>query len=573
MRLPVLAACAVALVASVASRANAQPPTSLDVSAHGVSYYSDRYIVTADGGVRVRLSDGTILTGDTFSMDLKLNRFLLAGNVHLNGLHARYAGAACAGYPDLDRTYFLSASGTPDRWTFFGDDWTDTHAGREQPGDAFFFPDLSGQKPYIIAHGVTIIPKTNATFSEAGVRIGIGYAPTPRYVVTFSANSHFLENGFFGARGDISLPFNGSAHSITALHLRNDAVNGTYLALDQHFVWDRDWIVMSINPLTQEERQYNLIGYKRWSPGFESRLFGQVSEGQPGGPIGTPISASSYGNLQLNFGLRRSGLGFNFDQYNWTLLGIQNLQFDMQYFKLQLEHPMDLSVGWTGYENRLGRTPLLFRLRSGVGYAHDQWGEGGYLGEPAPENIWWHYAGGTIYTPSYKLGKFYTLTASFDKQRTTFSLPHHVDQSTFSSSISRQFGHLSSYLAWQSTTTGDYWGSRQTEVYPPIQNCVYSGGYGWFCGLGAWSGFGTTRAASLGLTYTPTPYFTWSVGLSHHRDTPNPVPGFWGQPPWQFGTDIRFRVARQWGLDFTRAYYFNFANERWTPQWGVSVTP
>ena len=39
-----------------------------------------------------------------------------------------------------------------------------------------------------------------------------------------------------GGRADVGIPFNGSAHSLSALHVRNDAINGTYLAFDQHFV-------------------------------------------------------------------------------------------------------------------------------------------------------------------------------------------------------------------------------------------------------------------------------------------------------------------------------------------------
>ena len=131
------------------------------------------------------------------------------------------------------------------------------------------------------------------------------YLPSPRYVVTFSSNSHFAENGFAGARADVALPYNGSEHSLTALHLRNDAFNGTYLALDQHFVWDKDWIVAPIDPLTQEQRQYNFIGYKRFSPALEGRLFLQESAAQPG-IFNRPINAAAFGEIDVGAGLRRS---------------------------------------------------------------------------------------------------------------------------------------------------------------------------------------------------------------------------------------------------------------------------
>ncbi|MDB5039923.1 MAG: hypothetical protein JWN27_649, partial [Candidatus Eremiobacteraeota bacterium] len=274
--------CSSATTAGAATAAAGSSLASLDVTAKNVDFFYNRFIVTADGDVRVRLSDGTTVTGQTFTMDLKLNRYLVAGDVHVDGPGIHVAGAALAGYPDLDRTFFLPAAGTPERYTYFGGDWTNPHAGREQPGDAYNFPDLTAERPYIYATAVRIVPKTNALFTFPHIYTAGVYTPLPRYMVTFSANPHYFENGFAGARADIALPFNGSEHSLTALHLRNDAFNGTYLALDQHFVWDHDYIVAAIDPLTQEERQYNLIAYKRFSQKLETRLFVQESAAQAG---------------------------------------------------------------------------------------------------------------------------------------------------------------------------------------------------------------------------------------------------------------------------------------------------
>src|ERR1700739_3143465 len=107
--------------------AGAETTRSVELHARVIDYYSNRFILTADGNVRARLSDGTVVSGDTFSIDLKLNRFLIAGNVHVDGPRIHQAGAAFAGYPDLERFYFLTEGGTPDRWTYYGLDFTDTH--------------------------------------------------------------------------------------------------------------------------------------------------------------------------------------------------------------------------------------------------------------------------------------------------------------------------------------------------------------------------------------------------------------------------------------------------------------
>jgi hypothetical protein len=51
------------------------------------------------------------------------------------------------------------------------------------------------------------------------------------------------------------------------------------------------------------------------------------------------------------------------------------------------------------------------------------------------------------------------------------------------------------------------------------------------------------------------------------------VPGLYGQPPVQFTGDVRVRLARQVQVDLTRSYYFNFADQRWTPQFGIQFSP
>src|SRR5947209_2824611 len=90
-------------------------------------------------------------------------------------------------------------------------------------GSAVYFPELAGERTYIRAAGARITPRTNVMFDDARVYTAGVYLPSPRYVVTFSANPHFFENAFAGARADVGVPFNGSAHSSSALHVRNDA--------------------------------------------------------------------------------------------------------------------------------------------------------------------------------------------------------------------------------------------------------------------------------------------------------------------------------------------------------------
>ncbi|GAC1659198.1 MAG: hypothetical protein NVS4B13_03400 [Candidatus Elarobacter sp.] len=579
MRLPVLLAF-LTLFASATSVASAAPATSLDVTAQRVNFFSNRYIVTADGDVRVRLSDGTEIRGETFTMDLKLNRYLVAGGVQLEGASVREPGAAFAGYPDLDRSYFLPAGTEPERWTYYGLNWADKHVGREQPGDAFNFPDLTGERPYIVAKGARITPRTNVLFTLPQIYTAGVYLPQPRYVVTFSANSHYFENAFAGARFDVGLPFNGSEHSLTALHVRNDAINGTYLAFDQHFVWPQDWIVFGIDPLTQEQRQYNLIAYKRWSPKVEARLFTQVSAAQRG-LIYEAENSAGFGEIQLNAGLRRSGLSYTQDNYYQYLQGLPYGLTDLtrprgDYDPRWREHPMNATLAWNGFENRLvkGPAPVLFRLRSGLGLAHDQYGEITYPGQPTAPDAWYHYLGGTVYTAPIRLPGRLALTASYDRQRTWFNVAKHneVAETRLSVSGAQERRHLRYFLAYGVTNIGDYWGDKQLAVYAPNPDRITTA-FGTYSGQAAWRGLATQRGYTGSLVFTPTPYFELAGTLARHYDFPAPVPGAYGQPPWQFTGDVRVRLAKQILVDFSRQYFFNFANERWTPQFGIQFSP
>ncbi|HEY0615579.1 MAG TPA: hypothetical protein VGC96_13090 [Candidatus Elarobacter sp.] len=577
----VVVAFATVLLASAASLASAAPPASLDVTAKAVTFYSNRFIVTADGDVRVRLSDGTVIAGETFTMDLKLNRYLVAGDVHVDGPTIHQLGAAFAGYPDLDRSYFLPASGTPERVTYYGLDWANPHPGRQQPGDAFVFPDLSGERAYIYAVGARIVPHTNVLFDQARVYTAGVYLPTPRYVVTFSPNSHFYENAFAGARADVGVPFNGSAHSLTALHLRNDAFNGTYLAFDQHFVWDKDWIAFGIDPLTQEQRQYNLIGYKRWSPKFETRLFTQVSAAQAG-IINRADNAAGFTQLQVTGGFRGSSLTFTQNNYWQYLLGFPRGLTDLtvarpDYDPRWREHPMDSSLVFTGSATPIvrGRFSVSVQPRAGVGYAHDVYGYGGYPNEqPGPQTLWYHYVGGSVASSQVRLPLNLSFNASYDRQRQWYSEPHHVDTGDLRLTLAgaQQKVSLRYFLAYEVKTTDDYWGAQQLSAYPAAPDVAVTS-FGTFGGQRAFRGLGTSRGYISSMIYTPTRFFELNVGLSRFYDTPAPVPGLYGQPPWQLTTDVRLRISRQVLLDVSRFYYFNFANERWQPQFGIQFSP
>ena len=85
----------------------ARAETVIHLKANHVAFYYNRFLLEADGGVRVSVSDGTTITGQSFSMDLKLNRFVVAGSVHVSSPAGSQDGAALADFLDFSRVYFV----------------------------------------------------------------------------------------------------------------------------------------------------------------------------------------------------------------------------------------------------------------------------------------------------------------------------------------------------------------------------------------------------------------------------------------------------------------------------------
>ncbi len=186
----------VVLVASAAARAAApaptptpQPPsTIMYLNATKLDFYYNRFLIEGDGNVRIRTSDGFTVTGDSFSMDLKLNRFMVAGHVTLHDASGTVNGAAIADFLDFRRIYFVPVTSEPDRWTFLDGDLAHPVKGREMPGDAFYFPSVS-EHPSITGTGAVIGTKNYVRFINAHTYFLNAGIPLGTYVVNFSLES------------------------------------------------------------------------------------------------------------------------------------------------------------------------------------------------------------------------------------------------------------------------------------------------------------------------------------------------------------------------------------------------
>lgn len=535
---------------------------ALRLSADRVAFYYDRFLVTGDGNVSLRMDDGSTIVGHTFYMDLRSNRFMIAGGVHLHNAKYDIDGAAFSDFLDFKRAYFVPLTDSPDRWTFVNGDYGQPKKGREMPGDTFNLPELNHDHVFLYAKTATIRPGESVQFNPARISIGLAYIPTPGYFLNFSPNPNLAANSLSGAYFDGPYNFAGSKHSLSTVHFRYDQINKGYVAFEQHFATDRSYAVFSVNPLNRPQKQFNLGLYDRLTPTLQIHTFSELFTNQSG--FSQPRSAGQFTTVQLTQALSHSYVQLTGHQYNTSLLAASS--------EADMHHSFDSQLIWTGFDHRLPRTPLTYRVRSGFGYYHDGLGVQNFGGVNYTTQ-WANILGITLYTPSFKLANNTYLNASFDKQRQNFQALHHIDDSSFAVSFSRTIQtKAAAYLSYNVQNIGDFYGSQQLVAYPATTPISPFDGRS-YPGYAAFRGFGTLRSLGGSLVLTPNPNFALVVGAQVNHDFPAPIPQYVGRPPYVAFGEMRVRLTRTLQVDITRQYYFNFGNQRWSPQFGILFGP
>lgn len=563
----------------------------LTVSARSLTFYNDQYLLEGDGQVQVRMSDGTTISGDAFSMDVKANRFLVAGHVHLRSSGGNLDGAALSDFIDFNRVYFVPVISQPDRWTYLDGNYTQPAKGRQMPGDAFAFPEVHSQKTLRAATAV-VDPRHYVRFSGVTSYIaGVGI-PLPSYYVNFSSDPNLSQNSLSGSSGDITYNVTGNEHSITAVHARYDSINKFYGSVEQHFSGSHEYAVFSVNPLTRPDKYANLILEDRLGKNFEIRSFSQLHTMQSW--LTQPTQASQFTYVVATQALPQSSLQAVGTFTNYNLLGPASLGPPV-FNTASLNHPSSLQLTASSFPHRIAKTPFYEMTRLGYGFYHDS-----YLAGPTANPVQYQgttyvtnynrMAGFTLYTPTIKLGnkdnsyKTYIVTATYDQQRQWYSVPHYVDNINANASLSRTFSQaLNSYVQYGIVQTNDIYAKGG------YGDCVVPANTPPLCYAG-FLGKATLRTTTLGINFAPSPSFYAGITARHHDDFPKPVASlaqlpptnvlgqslynnFLGQPPYDISGEVRTTILPHLTLDVQRTYYFNFGNLRWTPQFVVQVIP
>ena len=626
--LVVLVASATALAAAPAPTPSPQPPTTiLYLDAKRLDFYYNRFLIEGDGNVRLRTSDGFTVTGDAFSMDLKLNRFMVAGHVTLHDATGTVKGAAIADFLDFRRIYFVPVTGEPDRWTFLDGDLVHPAKGREMPGDAFYFPSIN-EHPSITGSGAVIGTKTYVRFINAHTYFLNAGIPLGTYVVNFASNQYFAQNTLSGASVDLTWNMAGSPNALTALHLRYDPTYKTYLSVEQHFVGEHEYAILSVNPATRAEKWWNLALYDKLGSRFQIQSFTQYYAQQNW--LSAPQAAQQTTFLNATYAFPHSYLTASSQLTNYSLLGPGGIENGAK-LGGSLDHPSQVQVTATSFQNRIANLPLYEQIYEGYGFNHDTVGANQYLqgspgsmqppiptpglqayGAPCPNQhgvinhgqptyfcpvyttIWNTVLGFNLFTPSIKLNpeastyQTYYFNASFNKQYQWNSLPHWINTSSENFSISRQVSRaLNAYAGYQILNTADNYINGGYTPCEPVNTST--------CPLSftSFRGVSTERTTSLGINAAPNPEFNFSLLLRHHTDYPIPVPGLFGLPPnniigqplytsylgqapYDATGEVRFKILSHALLDLSRTFYWYgnpYRTTFWQPTFVVQVLP
>jgi len=580
----------------------------------------------ADGNVRLRTSDGFTVSGDAFSMDLKLNRFMVAGHVTLHDATGTVSGAAISDFLNFRRIYFVPVTTEPDRWTFLDGDLAHPVKGRVMPDDAFYFPIIS-QRPSITAGGAVIDTLTYVRFINSHTYLAGLPVPLGTDVVNFSSNQYFAQNTLSGATVDLTWTMAGSPNALTALHARYDPTYKTYLSIEQHLVGDHDYAVFSVNPATRAEKWWNLLLYEKLGSRFQIQSFTQYYTQQNW--LSEPRAAQQTTFINATYAFPHSYVQATSQLTNYNVLGPGSLE-EPNSIAGNLSHPSQVQLTATSFQNKIGDLPLFEQIYEGYGFNHDTVGALQYLnGFPPywpphdppipvpglqaygalcphpPSTVYTYYCpvyttiyntvlGANFFTPALKLNnppspyQTYYFNAAFTKQYQWNSLPHWISTESTNFSISRQFTRaLHTYLGYQIQNVGDHYINGGYLPCEPVNT--------YFCPLSftSFRGVSTLRTTSFGFNDTPNPEFNFSLLVRHHDDFPIPVPGVFGLPPnnilgqplysWYLGEppydatgDVRFVIFPHALADISRTFYWYgnpYRTQFWQQNFVIQILP
>ena len=442
------------------------------------------------------------------------------------------------------------------------------------PGDAFYFPSVS-EHPSITGSGAVIGTKTYVRFINAHTYFLNAGIPLGTYVVNFASNQYFAQNTLSGASVEPTWNMAGSPNALTALHLRYDPTYKTYLSVEQHFVGEHEYAILSVDPATRAEKWWNLV-YEKLARAFKFRVYAvhRTANWLQRAASGATDDLSQR-DLCLSAFVRDGVLAAHELQPSRACRDPKRGQA-----RRQPRPSFAGSAHATSFQNRIAKLPLFEQIYEGYGFNHDTVGGNQYLqgfpgeGPPIPTPGLQAYGApcanqhGAPRLPGRSISARSTRRSGI---RSSVQPLHAVDQAQSRSqhlsnlllqrqlqqtvpvelaahwintssenfSISRQVSHaLNAYAGYQILNTADNYINGGYTPCEPVNTST--------CPLSftSFRGVSTQRTTSLGINAAPNPEFNFSLLLRHHTDYPVPVPGLFGFRPTTSSASRSIRPTR-----------------------------
>jgi len=531
-----LVACALAF-GSTLGPACAEVPARVDVRADALGFFlfSDSAWLAARGHVTIHAGTRTIVA-DWARYDLRKNRLLATGNVHVSGRGDTLAGAAYAIDFSSGGATLLRTEPIPSTVALHGDDLRTAAVEAPKPG-TFDALDLSNERPYILSKHAVIATNANLRLSPAEFPAARGASISlPTFVYTFSTNQNFSQNSMPGAMVDQPYTLFGSANSMTVAHLRYDEQNGMTLGMDQRFIAGNNaYLVASILPL--RDRQIDINAFQQLLPGLQQNFSADHIFGQ---------YPSDYARYQLQWSEREFRTTFAASEYDSSQTADLILSTYDRWIPHVFQYKLSLDYG---FDRNPGALP----------YANDfRFGPSAY-----------------VQSPTARLPLGFNASVRYDYSLLAYDDAHEVTNGNLTFNFARS--PLGSPLHFNGTISFQQIDSRYRDdavqylSLPSNAWPYYAPDGTLWPGYFAYDGLTTLRTYSGQWTYQRRGDNQVQFTAWYTDDFPQ-FHGY-GRPPLSVNLNVTQRLTSTLKINFGRSYYFGWNKQYLSPQWTFNVSP
>jgi hypothetical protein len=543
-------ASVITLVCMLALRCPATATETYRLSADRVALYTNSSVLEATGNVQLDLGGGRHIKADFFFMNIRGNRFIVAGNVRFQQPNIDQTFAALSADLVAKRAYAIVANDELERWSFDDNDFANPRRDAHPPSDAFDLPLITDPATKL-GHKVVIGARDYVRYGSCVTQFigGAGlYVPLPDCYLNVSDDPDLVQSALSGSNlgGEINLT--GSANAISGIFLNYDRTNGFYAALQQNISSPKAWAALAVT--ASGHPGLSIIGAATPSNSFGARVSSLFQSVAP--TPGSELTGFRYSDVRL-----AQALPFGYAELFATAAadsgtGPQFLASRPSSTQFDLASP-NVPLGKAAFGT----------MRVGYGVQHDPFG----LQQLGPNNyttLGFGYVDAALSAPAIPIGgadprrRFdLGLLASESMQR--FSIAHETAITTTGLSLAKPLGATGVSFSYNVANVADRYADQQL-AYPVA--------------IAGFNGLATFRTLAIGATVDASPHLTTSLTLRAHEDFPkpgqglfpvvntaplgqNPYPYQLGEPPADVTLTFRVRINPQLTLDITDTQFID----------------